>query len=222
MSKLRPRVDGTHLWTLSAVGRVQDGTEMGGGDLDPDCLVPMPILWPSLYSLFSHQWPPDLAVSWLLWALTRPGALAQLNFVDGLGEMGHLVILILHAHKYMLRAPQDASILRLQGDLAGKGSQCPTLPCWLSPTPGPVTPVAGTLPVPPGPGPWSPAGSQTVDPQQRGRQLPRLSLLTKQSGPQSPYGAVVAGEERTEVKRVGAGPGGCPLHLMAPFYMWGD
>lgn len=106
--------------------------------MDPDCPVPMPTLWPSLYSLFSHQWPPDLAVSWLLWALTRPRALAQLNFVDGLGEMGHLVILILHMHKHMLRAPQDTSILCLQGDLAGKGSQCPTLPWWLSPTPGPV------------------------------------------------------------------------------------
>ena len=48
MSKLRPRVDGTHLWTLSWVGGA-DGTEMGGGGLDPVAL--------SLYHLSGHQLP---------------------------------------------------------------------------------------------------------------------------------------------------------------------
>lgn len=64
--------------------------------------------------------PPDLAVSWPPQALTRPGALAQLNSIDGLGEMGHLVILVLHTHKHRLWAPQDMFILSLQGDLHGR------------------------------------------------------------------------------------------------------
>lgn len=77
----------------------------------------MPTLWQSFYSLLSCQCPPDLAVSWLPWGLTRPGTLAQMNSVDGLGEMGHLVILILHMHKHKLWAPQDAPFLSLQADL---------------------------------------------------------------------------------------------------------
>lgn len=92
---------------------------MGGHSLGPGCPVLMPTLWPSLLPQLSHPYPPDLTVSWLPWTLTRPGTLAQLNSVDGLGEMGHLVILILHTHKHKLRAPQDMSILSLQGDLAG-------------------------------------------------------------------------------------------------------
>lgn len=56
-------------------------------------------------------------MSWLPWGLTRPGTLAQMNSVDGLGEMGHLVILILHMHKHKLWAPQDAPFLSLQADL---------------------------------------------------------------------------------------------------------
>lgn len=93
---------------------------MGGSSLDSGCPVPILTLWPSFYFLFSCQCPPDLAVSWPPLALTRPGALAQLNSVDSLGEMGHLVILILHMHKHRLWAPQDTSILSLQGDLHGK------------------------------------------------------------------------------------------------------
>ena len=125
---------------------------------------PMPTVWPSLCSLLFHQGPPDLTVNWLPWSLTRPGTPAQPSSVDGLREMGHLVILILHMHKHRLWTPQDMSILHLQGDLAGKGSQRLALPCLLSPTPGPAIPVAGTLPAPLGPGPWSPAGSQNLDP----------------------------------------------------------
>ena len=53
MSKLRPRVDGTHLWTFSWVGGI-DETEMGGEQFGPCCPVPMPSLWPSVSSLFSH------------------------------------------------------------------------------------------------------------------------------------------------------------------------
>lgn len=92
---------------------------MGGRSLDSGCPVPILTLWPSFYSLFC-QCPLDLAMSWPPWALTRPGALAQLNSVDSLGEMGHLVILVLHTHKHRLWAPQYTSILSLQGDLHGR------------------------------------------------------------------------------------------------------
>lgn len=103
-----------------------------------------------------------------------------------------------------------------------EGYSVPHLPWWLSPTSGPGIPVAGTPPVPLGQGPWSPAGSQTLDPQQRGLQLPCLSCLTAQFGPQPPHGAEPAGGGRTEVKGVGATPEGYPHHPRAPFYMWGN
>lgn len=111
--------------------------------------------------------------------------------------MRHLVILILHTHKHRLRAPQDTSILSLQGDLAGKARQRPGWPSLFSPMSGPVIPLASTPLVPLGPGPWSSARSQTLDPQQRGPQLPRHGSPTAQSHPQSPQGAVAAvGENR--------------------------
>lgn len=194
---------------------------MGGRQFGPCCPVPMPSLWPSASSLFSRRCPTDLAVSSLRWALTRPSTPAQLNFVGGLGEVGHLVVLILHVHTHRLRAPQDTSVLGLQGDLTRRSGQSPTLPRRLPPPPGPAVPVAGTLSVPPGPGPWSPAGSQILDPQQRGPPLPLLYLLTVQSGPQPPHGATAAGGGRTEVKRARGESGGCPFHPIAPFFNMG-
>lgn len=71
-------------------------------------------------------------LSMLPTSLTRPGALAQLSSVDGLGELGYLVILIFHMHSHKLWTPQDLSILRLQGDLEGKGSWFPSRSCLLA------------------------------------------------------------------------------------------
>lgn len=56
---------------------------------------------------------PDFTTPWLSLSLTRPGALAQLSSVDGLGELRYLVILIFHMHSHKLWTPQDKSIPRL-------------------------------------------------------------------------------------------------------------
>lgn len=84
----------------------------------------------SLYCLMSYQCLPAFTTHRLPMSLTRLGALAQLSSVDGLGELGYLVILIFHMHSHKLWTPQDMSVLRLQGDLKGKGS-CPPVPSCL-------------------------------------------------------------------------------------------
>lgn len=84
----------------------------------------------SLYCLMSYQRLPVFTTHRLPMSLTRLGALAQLSSVDGLGELGYLVILIFHMHSHKLWTPQDMSVLRLQGDLKGKGS-CPPVPSCL-------------------------------------------------------------------------------------------
>lgn len=139
-------------------------------------------LWElSLYSLLPYQCLPDSTTQWLALALTRLGALAQLSSVDDLGELGYLVILISHMHSHKLWTPQDKSILRLQGDLEGKGSWSPAPSCLFVHTPHSVIPVIGILPFPPNPGSSSPSESQNLDPQQRGLELsPRLSPLIGQ------------------------------------------
>lgn len=126
-------------------------------------------------------------------SLTRPGALAQLSSVDGLRELGYLVILIFHIHSHKLWTPQDTPILRLQGDLEGKGSRPLALSCSLTPMPHSVIPVVGTLPFPPGPGPSLSSESPNLDPQQRCFELLGLSLLIGQSGLHPSPRVVVAG-----------------------------
>lgn len=194
MSKLRPKEDGT----INGVGEYKIGQTWGTARILQICQWQL-----SLYCLMSYQCLPVVTTHWLPMSLTRPGALAQLSSVDGLGELGYLVILIFHVYSHKLWTPQDASILRLQGDLEGKGNWSPALSCLLASVPHSVIPVVGTLLFPPGPGPLLPLESQNLDPQQRCFELLCLSLLIGQSGLHPSLRVVVAGG-RKQAKELGA------------------
>jgi hypothetical protein len=122
-SQMRPKVDRT----INGVGGYRMGQTRGTARILQICHRQL-----SLYCLMSYQCLPVFTTLRLPMSLTRPGALAQLSSVDGLGELGYLVILIFHMHSHKLWTPQDTSILRLQGDLVGKGNWFPTLSCLLA------------------------------------------------------------------------------------------